>query len=345
MSDTVRTVTTSARRRFHGMTLAPVLSLCLAAIAIGGCGGGNDGGQDPEPAKATAPQALRAAGFPKPSNRSMREVLRNMRQGPVLAASVSVLEPGKNRFGFGLFDRGNRQIGDIKVGLYYSRGLDETAHGPVGVSWERLDVEPKFRSKQTVDDPDAARSVYVSDLNLPQPGGYLISAVAELGNRLVATSPTQVTVIKHSKVPGVGDRAIRVHTPTAESAGGNLKSIETRVPPDTMHEVDLADALDRHRPVLLIFSTPSFCKSRVCGPVTDIAEQVKAESGDRMEFIHMEIYRDNDPSKGPRPQFEAWHLPGEPFAFAIDSNGVVAERLEGAFSARELTAAVRKALR
>jgi hypothetical protein len=328
------------------MTLAPVLSVFIAgAIAFSGCGGGDDGAQEPEPAKATAPKALRAAGFPKPSNRSMREVLRNMRQGPVLASTVTVLEPGTNRFGFGLFDRGNRQIGDIKVGLYYSRGLDETAHGPVGVRWERLGVEPKFRSRQTVDDPDAARSVYVSDLDLMKPGGYLISAVAELGNSLVATSPTQVTVIKDSRVPGVGDRAIRVHTPTRESVGGNIKSIETRVPPGTMNEADLADSLDKNRPVLLLFSTPAFCKSRVCGPVTDIAEQVKAEYGDRMDFIHMEIYKDNDPSKGPRPQFVAWHLPGEPFAFAIDSKGVIAERLEGAFSAAELTAAVRKALR
>jgi hypothetical protein len=109
--------------------------------------------------------------------------------------------------------------------------------------------------------------------------------------------------------------------------------------------VDLADALDRGRPVLLLFATPALCQSRVCGPVTDIAEEVKAEYGDRVDFIHMEIYRDNDVSKGYRPQLRAWHLRYEPFAFAIDGRGIVAERLEGAFSARELRAAVRKALR
>jgi hypothetical protein len=64
-----------------------------------------------------------------------------------------------------------------------------------------------------------------------------------------------------------------------------------------------------------------------------------------MDFIHMEIYVDNDPAKGPRPQFRAWHLRREPVAFAIDRRGIVAERLEGAFSVRELGAAVRKALR
>jgi hypothetical protein len=326
--------------------LAPLMLALLLAVAVaGGCGDGDDSGQPEEPARATAPQALRAAGFPRPSNRSLRELLRNMTQGPVLAPAVSVLERGANRFGFGLFDRGNRQIGDIEVGLYYSRGLDETAHGPIGVRWERLDVEPKYRSRQTVDDPDAARSVYVSDLDFPQSGGYLVSAVAKLGGKLVATSPAQVTVTKQSQVPEVGDSAIRIHTPTKQSVGGNLESIETRVPPDSMHEVDLADALDRHRPVILLFSTPALCKSRVCGPVTDIAEQVKAEYGDEADFIHMEVYEDNDPNKGLRPQFRAWHLRTEPFAFAIDSTGKIVERLEGAFSVAELNAAVRKALR
>jgi hypothetical protein len=112
-----------------------------------------------------------------------------------------------------------------------------------------------------------------------------------------------------------------------------------------MHEVDLADALDRHRPVLLLFATPALCQSRVCGPVTDVAEEVKSKYGDRIDFIHMEIYKDNDANKGTRPQFNAWHLDTEPVAFAIDRRGIVAERLEGAFSARELIAAVRKALR
>jgi hypothetical protein len=72
---------------------------------------------------------------------------------------------------------------------------------------------------------------------------------------------------------------------------------------------------------------------------------VKAEYGDRVDFIHMEIYNDNDLQKGLRPQVRAWHLRTEPFAFAINSHGIVVARLEGAFSAQELRAAVRKALR
>jgi hypothetical protein len=138
-----------------------------------------------------------------------------------------------------------------------------------------------------------------------------------------------------------------------KSVGGAIQKIETRIPPDTMHEVDLADALDEGHPVLLLFSTPAFCQSRICGPVTDVAEQVKSEYGDRMDFIHMEIYNDNKPTQNGnsgvlgnlRPQVRAYHLETEPVAFAIDKRGVIVDRLQGAFSVEELTAAVRKALR
>jgi hypothetical protein len=120
-----------------------------------------------------------------------------------------------------------------------------------------------------------------------------------------------------------------------------------------MHSVDLVDALKRKRPVVLLFATPALCQSRVCGPVEDVAEQVKSEYGDRMDFIHMEIYNDNKPKQAAsgailgnlRPQVRAYHLESEPVAFAINKRGVIVERLQGAFSVEELTAAVRKTLR
>ena len=61
------------------------------------------------------------------------------------------------------------------------------------------------------------------------------------------------------------------------------------------------------------------------------------------EFIHMEIYNDNELDKGFRQQVVDWHLPTEPWVFTIDSDGKVAARIEGAFSARELEAALAKA--
>ena len=324
--------------------LLGALAAAAAVVALG-CGGDGDG--DPASEAGMPPTPRQGADFPpRPANRSFRDLIGHYREGPVLAPSVGVLEPGENRFGFALFDRGNRQIGDLDVALYVAGGVDETAHGPFVADYRRIEVEPEFVSRSSAQDPDSARSVYVAEVDFARAGSYLVSAVMMLNGRPVAASPAQVRVAPAREVPGVGDRAVRVHTPTVASVGGDIDQIETRVPPDSMHEVDLAEALDRGRPVVLLFATPALCESRVCGPVTDVAEQVRSEFEDEeVDFIHMEFFEDNDPSKGPRPQVRAWGLVTEPWLFAIDSDGVVAARLQGAFSPDELRDAVRRALR
>ncbi|MGH2801150.1 MAG: hypothetical protein ACRDM0_26455, partial [Thermoleophilaceae bacterium] len=116
-----------------------------------------------------------------------------------------------------------------------------------------------------------------------------------------------------------------------------------RVPPSSQHESDFADVVGKE-PVVLTFATPRLCQSRVCGPVVDVVEQVKADYEDEAEFIHMEVYNGNEIRKGYRPQLEAFRLPTEPWVFTISSDGRIAARLEGAFSAQELEAAVKKAV-
>jgi hypothetical protein len=144
-----------------------------------------------------------------------------------------------------------------------------------------------------------------------------------------------------------------VDTPTLESAGGNVQSIDTRVPPSTMHDVSLADALGK-KPVVLLFATPALCQSRVCGPVVDVTEEVKSEHKDEADFIHMEIFKNNEIGQGClegqkpakdcfRPQVLAYGLPTEPWLFTINRQGRIAARVEGAFSKTELEAALKKA--
>ena len=123
-------------------------------------------------------------------------------------------------------------------------------------------------------------------------------------------------------VPQSGDQAPMMHTPTADDVGGDLTKIDTRQPPDSMHDVDYADVLGKE-PIVLLFATPALCTSRVCGPVVDIAEEVKNERPDDAAYIHMEVYNDNDPNKGPRPQLQDFNLMSEPWLFVIDSDGKV----------------------
>jgi len=97
----------------------------------------------------------------------------------------------------------------------------------------------------------------------------------------------------------------RVQTDTVASAGGDIESIDTRVPPSDLHETDFREALGE-KPVALLFASPRLCQTRVCGPVVDIAAQMMDEYGDRMDFNHQEVYVDNEVSKGLRAPLEAF---------------------------------------
>ncbi len=82
----------------------------------------------------------------------------------------------------------------------------------------------------------------------------------------------------------------------------------------------------------------------MCGPVTDIAAQLQKTYGDRMTFIHQEVYVDNQVDKGLRPQLKAFHLETEPWLFVVNAQGKIAARLEGAFGLGDFKKAVEAGL-
>jgi hypothetical protein len=323
------------------MALLVLLALALFAA---GCGSSSDDG---DKAGGSPPPPARPQDFPKPGGRTLAQMKKDMGGGgPVLAPSVSQLAPGTNRFGFALFDRARAQIAGAPVALYLAPVGGGKALGPYPARSESLAVKPQFQSRTVAADPDAAKSLYVSELPFKKAGKYELLGVARLDDRLVVADNAggPVTVVRDGPVPAVGDRAPKIDTLTKADVGGDVSKIDTRQPPSTMHDVNFAD-VEGKKPVILVFATPQLCQSRVCGPVVDIAEQVKHERGKDAAFIHQEIYRDNDVAKGFRSQVLAYKLPTEPWLFAIDRRGRIAARIEGAFSAGELNRALDKAVK
>ena len=64
--------------------------------------------------------------------------------------------------------------------------------------------------------------------------------------------------------------------------------------------------------------------------------------GGQANFIHMEIYNENDPSMGVRPQVRKFHLPTEPWLFTINREGLISSAVEGAFGPELLDKDVEK---
>jgi hypothetical protein len=312
------------------------LPALLALVLLAGCGGDDDGSDSGSDAPA-------ASAFPEPPQR-LEELLADHAGGDQLVVSPagSVFSEGRNRLGFAVFTLDRTQVTDADVAIYAAHGATGEVEGPYPARVESLETDAAFTAQTTANDPDAAKVVYVSELQLDQPGEWrLVALVQQPGEDPVAVRMPSVAVRQGDPIPDVGEKAPVIHTPTTEDVG-NVSEIDTRVPPDDMHNVDFADVVGE-KPVVLMFATPALCQSRVCGPVVDVAEQVKRDAGDDAAFIHMEIYDDNDVNKGLRPQVRAYHLPTEPWTFVIDADGRISSRIEGALSVGELEDALDRA--
>ncbi len=329
--------------------LAAACALALAGAVAAGCGGSGGGGASansqpaPPSPQVAAAERPRAADFPAPAGRTLQQLANTLAPGPQAAPATSVYTPGENRIAFGLIDaHGQFLYGPSAV--YVARAPNQPARGPFLAPADSLQVRPPFRSQTSANDPTAVTAVYAADVPLPRAGRWYVLVVTRSGAGKPLGASTTVQVARTSTIPAVGQAPPRIDTPTVASAGGDVKAIDTRVPPDDMHKVSLKDVLGR-KPVALLFATPALCQSRVCGPVVDVAAQLETVFGSQVDFIHNEVYVDNNASKGLRPQLRAFHLMTEPWLFAIDRHGRIVARLEGAFGIAEMRAAIERAAR
>lgn len=322
------------------------LLLVLASLVLVACGG-DDGEPSPsaEDRATTTEGAAKKVDFPDGGDKTMRALRALAPEGAIFAPSVTQLRPGSNRIGFALFDAARAQVSPDAVAVYVGGTDGRGLRGPFEARQESLRVKPQFMSRQTAADLDEVDSFWVADVELPRRGRYVLTALASIDGELRSTSQLEMRVGQRGGPPDVGDRAIRVDTDTVEDAGGNLESIDTRIPPlAELHETSLSEVLGKE-PVVIAFATPQLCQTRVCGPVVDVLAQVKAEAqAEDITYIHQEIYKDNDINKGFRPQVGAWRLPTEPWIFVIGRDGRIVERFEGAVSVAELARAVESKL-
>jgi hypothetical protein len=331
--------------------------LVLAALlgcAMVGCGG-DDGSSDDPVSRVSTEGGLQenvraaskpdASSFPSAEGKSLNEMAQEIKGGGSTEAGLatSVFTVGKNRLAFGMIDdQGQFVYGPTAV--YMAPTPDSPARGPFLAPADVLITEGRYRSQQAAEESDPFAAVYQAQVPFNKKGPWAILVVTKSGNTYVAApSQVQVNTKKTDQIPDVGEQPPDVATDTLASVKGDEKLLDTRVPPSDMHK-DSFDQVLGKKPVALLFSTPQLCQSRVCGPVTDVAMQLQAKYRDKIEFIHQEVYVDNDTNKGLRPPLQAFHLPTEPWLFVVDANGKVTARLEGSFGLTAFENALKTAL-
>jgi hypothetical protein len=297
----------------------------------------------PAPAVAQLPAAQHpsAAQFPSAAGKSLKDLGTLAKSSVELGAATGTFTPGTDRYAFALTTGSGKFVYAPTV-LYVASSPSAPAKGPFLAPADPMSVLSQYRSKQN-SGPGGIQAIYAASVPVPKAGTYFVLALTKGPSGLIGATG-ELAAAASSQIPGVGQRPPDIATDTAATVHGDEALLTTRLPPEHMAAVSFNQVLGK-KPIALLFSTPQLCISRVCGPVTDVAVQLQKKFGDKVDFIHEEVYVDNQPSKGLRPQLKAFHLRTEPWLFAIDREGKIVSRLEGAFGTTELTQAIQAALR
>jgi hypothetical protein len=329
-----------------------VVSLLSLAIALAGCGSSSktasatprpvtSSAATPPIAGLSAAEHPQASGFPAPRGRTLEQLATLVNETGTMSAANGQFTPGVHRVAFALFDKAQHYV-YAPTAVYVASSPTSPASGPYLAPDDPVGVEPRFSSEQN-SGPGELQAIYSADIPLPRPGISYLLALTRAGSKMIGSTGEAVVALG-TPIPAVGQLPPAIATDTLASVHGNVKLLTTRVPPENMHSVSFNEVLGK-QPIALLFSTPELCTSRVCGPVTDIMVQLQHQFAGRIAFIHEEVYVDNMPSRGLRPQLHAFHLASEPWLFTVNRRGVIVARLEGAFGIGEARQALEAALR
>ena len=298
-----------------------VALIALGCLFLAGCGGSRGGSDEVSKTTATAPPG------------SLEALWRNPGPDVAIVPGTSDYGPGTNRVSFLIVDSKSQLVERPTARVWVARGLKQKPYAETVARLEPIGVPGGLKAD--------AQNIYVAKIETPAPGTYWLLAEPVGGRRIQALG--NVVVKKQPAAPAIGDRAIPSRNPTV-AGGRDPRQITTARPPDTeLLRVSVAQALAAKQPFVVTFATPLYCQTRTCGPVVQVVQSVAKRWQPRgVDFIHIEIYKGNDPAQGTNRWVDEWRLQSEPFTFVVDRAGVIRAKLEGAFSAAELEAAVKK---
>jgi hypothetical protein len=297
------------------MRLAAVMTV-LTCLVLAGCGGSAGDSTDAD----------------ERADQTLEEIWRSPGDDVAIVAGTATHEPGDVRVSFLVTTKEGEVVTLPTARVWVARALEQAPFLEGEAKLERIGLAGG--------DVADATHIYVSRLNLPEPGKYWLLAEPEGG-----AAPVQAignVVVQDSAVPNVGDPAPRSETPTISSTGGDLSELSTSsVPDERLYQHSVAGSIRDRVPFVVTFATPEYCSSRTCGPVVEVVGEVAEryeETGTR--FIHVEVYEGNDPANGFNRFMREWKLETEPWTFLVGADGKIVERWEGTVSTLELEAAL-----
>lgn len=313
-----------------------VLLLFALAAGLGACGGSGGGAPAPGTPGPTGSGAY--PGWPV---------------GPVSGATVvpllinQQLAVGPNRFLFTLYDAVDQTKIVASADVTTSLAFYDLARDPAAVAATASGTFIK------VAPPPDPRGLYHASVTFAEAGDWGVQITVQQPAKPPTTSRVQFSVMPATTTPAIGAAAPASQTPTAITAAA-IAAISTDTSPDpAFYRTSVAEALAAHTPFVVVFATPQFCQSQICGPTLDTVKAAAGPFEAKVDFIHVEPYvLQPATGSGLQPVLSAagqlqlvpaamqWGLPDEPWIFVVDASGKVTAKFEGAVGTDELTQAI-----
>lgn len=266
--------------------------------------------------------------------------------------TTSELIVGQNRLAFGLVKAHTLlERAQVVVRLYALADPDAHVLAAFHAPYHTLEITEQ--GAPVHHHPDGAqhvhhgetvvRGLYVAQVTFPHPGPWGLEVVASQKDGTTDTARVTVTVLEAPHTVALGAAAPRSRNLIASDVT-DLRQIDTSQPPDPrLHHVRIADAIAQGKPQVLVFATPQFCHSRMCGPVLEIVRRLLPVYGGRVVFTHQEIWQDFA-ARQLFPTVQEWQLLSEPWIFVVDGEGMVRAKFEGLVTVREVETALQPLL-
>ena len=200
--------------------------------------------------------------------------------------------------------------------------------------------------------PGTARGVYqAEDVTFDQPGNWQVAVTADVQGAGTQHLTAAFPVLEQPLLPAPGQKALKTENLTTASKGVPTSAIDSRaldgapIPDPELHRWTIAKALAEHRPIVVVFATPTYCMSQFCGPTTDAVQSLADTYGDKAVFIHVEIWKDYQNSVVNRGAADWLYPPAlqkangdltEPWIYLIGADGVIQDRWGPLFDPDEL---------
>jgi hypothetical protein len=327
-----RTGRRTDRRRARGRSVATrgLALIATSALLLAGCGSdsADPGGDDPGVTLAIAP-----ASFDLAVGEGRRLIL-------------AVFTDRRERVAGGTVTVRLAHLGD-EPGGQASLGAPMTA---TFLPIPGLGIPAPERGPAVVG-TDVLTGVYRVEVDLDAPGFWGVQVTADLVDVGRVEGRAVLRVLEATEVVDVGDPApptpnlvradIEAGLAPASALDSRLRSPDDRDRAEVLHTTRVDESIAAGRPVVVAVTTPVYCVSLVCGPLTDHLVDVAARFGDRADFAHIEVWEDFEQQRL-NPAAAAWIQTAtggnEPWVFVVDGTGTVIARWDNVVDPEELEA-------